>query len=391
MAKEKPMKEKKEKTEDDKVETPEMALAKYLKANEEDHFDFTIPVDYTVSSGSLNLDMEIGGFRPGAHRVNGGPNLGKTPFVLNIVDNFLDTVPNSRVVWCKSEGRLSEENLARVRHPVVYNAKEWKTGTIYVFRCNIYETWIGMMRNLITNNPTDARYGFVTDSLDSLNLKNDMLKNIEEGNKIAGAPLLTKQMFQKIGLAMTERGHLKFFIGQRSADIKIDPYSKVAPRQTTGSGGNAAAHFANEVLELEEWYAGSRILENPKEKPDPATNRVLGHVLKITLRKSSKEKRFTTVEIPIRYGQVGGNSIWREREVADQMLTWTMISKEGAWLKVSDSLRSELQVIGLEIPEQINGINKLYSFLDENKTITDYLFNKFKSLMSGKPNVEVVK
>lgn len=383
---------------------PKIQLAKYLKANEDEHYDLTErAAPYRVSSGSLSLDVEIGGFRAGCHRVSGGPNLGKTPFVLNVMDNFLDTVPNSRVIWCMSEGRLSEENAARARHRIVYSAAEWDVGTIYIHRCNVYEVWIGMMRELVTNNPTGCRYTFVTDSLDSMNLRNDLVKSIDEGNKVAGAPLLTKQMFQKIGLAMTERGHMCFFIGQKSAEIRIDPKSPTQPRQTAGSGGNAAAHFAQEALEFQEYWEGALILENPDERLHRTNNKALGHLLKIKLKKSSKEKRYVEVEIPIRYGQTGGNSIWREREVGDAMLGWGLVTKtnpnppeakkgketkegeapkkaSGSWLYLAPQLVAELAEKGLpELPASINGMKQLYAELEANPAVTNYLFEQFKA------------
>ena len=368
----------------DESASPESQLGDYLKKNEDDHLDFTTAVNYSVSTGSLGLDIETGGLRPGAHRVGGGPNLGKTPFALNIIDNFLDTVPNSRAIWCKSEGRLSPENLARVRHPVVFNFNEWKTGTIYVFRCNIYDTWIGLMRELITDNPNDIRYGFVTDSLDALNLKNDITKAIAEGTKVAGGALLTKQLFQKMGLAMSERGHLKIFIGQRTADININPYAPGQPRQTNGSGGNGLAHFANEAFQFEEIYEGNLILKDPTAKIDRVSNPAIGHILKVKLKKASKEKRFITVEVPIRYGQVGGASIWREREVGDLMLTWGLVSKGGTWLTLTPAFISEVEKQGITgLPEKVQGMNQLYALLDERKDLTDYLFAKFKAMASG--------
>ncbi len=79
----------------DKVVLDPMAqMAAYLKKTSDDHYNLRPTVaPFRVSSGSLNLDMEMGGFSEGAHRVLGGPNLGKTPFTLNAVDNFLDQVP----------------------------------------------------------------------------------------------------------------------------------------------------------------------------------------------------------------------------------------------------------------------------------------------------------
>ncbi len=375
-------------SEQDVKSSPQAQMAKYLNRTKADHYSLEpLRAAYKVSTGSLNLDMEIHGLTAGAVRVCGSPQTGKTPFLLNVIDNFLDVVPNSRAVWCKAEGRLSPENVKRVRHKVVYDIEQWEVGSIFVFRCNIYETWIGMMRDLITDNPTDCRYAFVTDSLDSLNLKNDFTKPLDEQNRVAGSPMLTKMMFQKMALAMNERGHMCFFVSQATAEIKLNPYDKSTPRQTGGSGGNSIAHNANEVLEFQEWFEGDLILEKPDEKHDRLKNRALGHNVRIKIKKSDTENRYVTVEIPIRYGQIHGNSIWREREIADQLLMWQLITKGGSWLSLTETLRLELEEKGgidkARIPEKVQGMNQLYEYLDKNKDVTDYLFNKFKSLVSG--------
>lgn len=372
---------------DPSVDVASAQLAKYLKKTEADHYSLTKPVDkYRVSTGSLNLDQEMaGGFTEGAHRIAGSPQTGKTPFLLNVIDNFLDTVPNSRVVWCKAEGRLSEQNAARVRHPIVYDPTEWKTGTIFVHRCNIYENWIDMMRDCVGNNPTNIRYGFVTDSLDNMGLKGDRDKPTDTGTKVAGAPLLTKQMFTKMGLALNERGHYAFFISQASADIKIDPYAKTIPRQTNGAGGNSVGHNANETLEFQEWYEGDLILTNPDERHDRLKNRAVGHNVRIKLKKSNTENRYVTVEIPIKHGQKKGESaIWKEREVSDQLLTWQLISKAGSWMRLTETLRKELADNGFtDIPEQVQGINKVYDLLSSRPDVTTYLFERFKKMVSS--------
>ena len=44
----------------------------YLKQNQSDHYNFEEERDYTVSSGSLKLDIEMGGgIKPGVIRASG--------------------------------------------------------------------------------------------------------------------------------------------------------------------------------------------------------------------------------------------------------------------------------------------------------------------------------
>ncbi len=367
-----------------KVLDPAAQMAAYLKQTSADHYNLveTAP-PLRLSSGSLNLDMEIGGFSEGAHRILGGPNLGKTPFTLNVVDTFLDEVPNSRAVWCKAEGRFSSLNMGRARHPLVTKAEDWVNGTIFVFKCSVYETWIDMMRGYVMNNPTKCRYAFVTDSLNNLILRADRDKATDAAAKVAGAPLLTSQMFQRMGQALNEMGHIAFFLSQVTAEIKLNPYDKTPPRQGSSGGGNSIAHNANESVEFLNWYEGDLILKNPDERLNRVTNPALGHVLKVKLQKSSSEKRFVTVEIPIKYGVQGGSAIWREREVADQMLMWQLVTKAGSWLTLAPSLNDDLAKEKIAaLPEKVQGMNQLHALLEDRKDVTTYLFNRFKGMVA---------
>lgn len=390
---------------------PSAQMAAYLNKTSEDHYNLreTIP-PFRVSSGSLNLDMEIeGGFSEGAHRILGNPQAGKSPFTLNVIDNFLDVVPHSRGVWCKAEGRFSGRNMARARHPLVFTAKDWVDGTIFVFKNSIYETWIDMIRDLVHNNETGCRYAFVTDSLNNMILRNDQPKATDEESRVAGAPKLTTQMFQRIGQALNELGHIAFFISQVTAEIKLNAYDKTPPRQGSSSGGNSVAHNANESLELLNWYEGDLILKNPAERLDRVTNPALGHTLKVKIQKSSSEKRYVVVEIPIKYGVTNGSAIWREREIGDQMLMWHLVTKvnpkaeekkkeekegakpkkESSWLYFSSAFLNELAEKGFPAldDEKVQGLNQLYDLLETRKDISEYLFTKFRAMVGGGPSV----
>lgn len=379
---------------------PRVQLTKYLNANREDHYNFLKDVNYRVSTGSLSLDREVGGLGPGVHRLVGPPGGGKSSEALEIARNFVATVPNSRVVYVKSEGRLSDNLKARSGLTFTHVADQWDVGAVFVFECNIYETVIGLFRDLILNNESECRYLFIVDSADAVNLKNDLLKDIG-AEKVAGGPMLTKRFLQKFALAMAKYGHMCLYLGQVSTDIKLDPYGPKGPvRQVSGGGGTGVQHFANEVLEFQEWYEGDLILPDPESRVDRIKNRPLGHTVRIKLKKDDKENRYITVEIPIRHGQTGGNSIWREREVGDEMLVWGLLSKTnpnppeskkvaaepkkgGSWLYFVPQLVAELEEKGITgLPEKVQGLSQLYELLSERKDVTEYMYNRFREMLA---------
>lgn len=367
--------------------SPEASLSRFLDQNKEEHFNYVEDTDYLISTGSLNLDSEIGGFGPNLTRLVGPASAGKTSFSLNVAREFVATIPHSRILFIKCEGRLSSEIQSRCGLPFVKDPTQWRDGSVFIFECNVYEVIISLLRNLIMDNPTKCRYMIILDSMDGLNLRADMEKTVDENNRVAGAPLLTKQFLQKVSVAMAKHGHLCFFLSQVSSEIKLDPYAKTTPRQVGGAGGNAIQHFASSVLAFQEWYEGDLILEKPEEKPDRVKNRALGHICKVRVVKADKEKRYITVLIPIKYGVTNGSAIWREREIVDQLLGWGLILKKGSWLTLTDVLRKELKEHDLDgAPEQIQGMNQLYSFLESRPDITSYLFNRFKSMISSSTN-----
>ncbi len=356
-------------------------LAKYLDANKAEHFNYVDDTDYRVSSGSLSLDIEIGGFQPSMVRLVGPSSAGKTSFAFGVVTQFFATVPRARCVYVKAESKLSDDLQARTGLTFTKDPLQWKDNTVFVLECNVYEAVIGLLRDLITNNPNKQTYVFILDSMDGLNLREDLAKTIDQNSRVAGAPKLTKEFLQKVSMAMTKHGHLCFFLSQVSTDIKIDPYAKTTPRQVGGSGGNAVQHFASHVLEFQNWYESDLLLEKPDERLHRSNNRALGHTCKVKIIKTDQEKRYITVEIPIKHSTGGARGgIWREREIGDVMLGWQLVSKKGSWLSFAPQLIAELadkDVTGL--PEKVQGMNQLYALLEERRDVADYLFEQFKA------------
>ena len=364
---------------------PQEILGNYLKAHKEDHYNFEDSIDYKISSGSLQFDMHLeGGFGPGLHRFTGVNEGGKTSESLQVMKNFLKTLPKSRGLYVKAEGRLGPELQKRSGVKFVFSPEEWVDGTCFVFESNIYETVMGLIRQLITNNEEKIKYCFILDSVDGLIRKDDLEKNFEESTKVAGGAVVASNFCKKTSTALGKRGHMAIFISQVRADIKLDPYSKAPVRQTTATGGNALLHFANNIMEFEPRFKGDLILKNPSIKTmDAKKNPIIGHNAKVTIKKSAHENTNTTLSYPIRYGRIDGTSIWVEKEIVDLLYAWEFVEKKGAWIKPSDDFKELLGSKGLDFPDKIQGDNNLFKTIEDNKELSVFLVDYFKEQINA--------
>lgn len=354
-------------------------LLAFLKSNQEDHYNFENEVYYKVSTGSLNLDIATsGGLSPGLHRFIGMNEGGKTSEALEVAKNFLKTVSDSRALLFKAEGRLSKEIKERSGIKFVTDPKEWVDGTCFVFECNIFETVSELMKDLINSNDENKKYIFILDSVDGLITKGDKDKTLNEATKVAGGAVISSVLMKKISLALSKRGHMAIFISQVRSDIKLDPYAaNKEVRQTTATGGNALLHFANWILEFEPRYNKDLILEKPNEKYDPIKNKIIGHNVKIAIKKSTNETTNSKVQYPIKYGRKEGSSIWKEYEIIDQILAWEFAVAKGAWVTFSEDIISDLKNNNIELKKQHQGIDNLRLYLEQNPEITRYFYLKF--------------
>lgn len=342
----------------------------YLSENKGDHYNFEEERDYTVSSGSLKLDIEMGGgIKPGVIRASGVTEGGKTSCALAFAKNF-QKMENSMVIYVKSEGRLSEDLLKR--SGVDTSEEKW-----FVYKSNIFESVIDFFRRLVHDNPQDTRYMFIIDSMDALVPRGDLEKGSDEAVKVAGGSLLTSDFLKRMALSFASKGHICYMISQVRSQIKLNPYEKGDPKITNASGGNAALHYSDWILEFQPRWSKDIISTLPNGKGDQ-----LGHWCKIIFRKSSNEKTGVEVRYPIRYGRTNGKSVWVEYEVVDMMLMWDMASAKGAWVTVSDEVISEVEEkTKLEFKKQHQGIDNFRKYIEENKEIGKYLFYKFREVL----------
>lgn len=355
--------------------SPASQALEFLKQNKTDHYNFEEDNYYKVPSSSLNLNVELGGGIPvGAHRAIGITTGGKTSCSLDFMFNFLKLGSNYHAVYFKSEGRLSPEIQERSGINFTTDAQKWNNNCL-IIESNVYEAVFGFIRDLIVNNPTKAKYFFVIDSMDSMARREDLAKPLEEAEKVAGGALLTSVFLKKSSLALAKRGHILIFISQIREEIKLNQYEKTTPRQGKSSGGHALEHNASVVMEFLPRWNDDLIREGDKN------SKIIGHFCKIKLVKSDNEKYQTQLSYPIKYGRTGGNSVWKEREIFDQLLMWNLLKKNSSWLTFNESLVKELQAIDKEFPEKLQGEDQVCEYLESHKEVSNFLYKKFKSAL----------
>ena len=359
-------------------------LTNILKEHKDEHYNFQERVDWKISTGSLLLDIATGGISPMLLRICGSNNEGKTPEALEICRNFLINIKNSKGLWVIAEGRgLSKENIERCGLTFVYKPEEWVVGTIFVLETNVFELFIKTVKTLVLDNPDNYKYAFIVDSLDGLQLRDDRVKDITENNRVCGVPALSKKMLQSLSLGMFKYGHLMILLSQVTSEIKIDPYAKTANRGGNFSGGNSLLHGSDLIWEHQTSFPSDYILDNPNGKLNDGKSKPVGKYCKVIIQKSQLEAtRKQMIQYPIKFGRKP-SGIWLEHELAEMLMAWDFVKKSASWLAFSEVALKEFKEIDPELPEKIQGIDNLRRYLEEKPKLVEYLFNKFKSVLSN--------
>lgn len=359
------------------VITPASQAAGLLKTYAKDHYNYEDEQYYIIPSSSMKLNAALeGGIPPGAHRAMGVNSGGKTSCSLDFMYNFLSMNKLHHGIYFKCEGRLSPKLKERSGIEFTTDPDTWENNCLVV-ESNIYEAVFGMIKDLISDNSTGSKYFMIIDSMDNMVKRDDLAKDFTEAPKVAGGALLTSVFLKKVSLALSKRGHVLMFISQIRDKPKIDQYEKQSPRQGMSSGGHAVEHNSSVVLDFQERYQSDLIRENPNDKK----SKIIGHVCKVVLVKTDNEKNQLKLGYPIKYGRVGGKSVWREMELCDMLLGWDLVKKSGAWLKFSDIMVQKLKESNIDAPEQFHGLNKLMSFLEERRDAADFIEKELQELL----------
>lgn len=350
--------------------SPVAQIEAYLKDHKNDHYNFEEEHTYSVSSGSLLLDIEMGGgIRPGIVRATGVSEGGKTSCALAFARNF-QKEDKHMVVYIKAEGRLSPDMVAR--SGVSTEEDKW-----FVYKSNVYESVVDFMRHMVQNNPEGYNYMFIIDSMDALIPRGDLEKSSDDAVKVAGGSLISSAFLKRMALGLATRGHICFMISQVRSKVSINPYVKEDPKLTNASGGNALLHYSDWILEFQERYNKDLIKQGSGKE-----EKTVGHWCNVIFRKTPNEKTGVRVKYPIKYYAENGQSVWVEYEVLDMLLQWGMATAKGAWVTIADEIIEEVEKnTKLEFKKQHQGMDNLKKYFTENPEIGKYLFNKFRNAL----------
>jgi RecA/RadA recombinase len=343
------------------------------KNNKKFHYNDYEELDYKIPTGSLNLDLALGGGLPaGVHRFTGVNEGGKTSCALAVAKRFQEHFgDNGMVVYVKSEGRLGPEIIKRAG----IDTSEEK---FFKFDCNVFEKVFELIRMLVLQNEDEKKYLFIVDSVDALCRQNDYDKPFEDSEQVAGGALITSVFLKKMVLPILKLNHMMILTSQVRVEVATNPYAARGGPKTKQAGGNAIKHYANFILEFQERYMNDIIFENPSASKLEDKGSPLGHICKIVFRKSVNEKTGASVRYPIRYGRIDGRSVWLEKEVIELSYLWGFLEKKGAWISLDKDITEKCKEQGIDYIEKIQGEPKLIDYLENNEAFRDFLLNLIK-------------
>jgi len=344
------------------------------KNNKSFHYNDYEELDYKIPTGSLNLDLALGGgFPAGVHRFTGVNEGGKTSCALAVAKRFQDHFGDKgMVVYIKSEGRLSPEMVAR-------SGLDISEEKFFKFDCNVFEKVFELIRMLVKENEDDKKYMFIVDSVDALCRQNDYEKPFEDSEQVAGGALITSVFLKKMVLPIIKLNHMMILTSQVRVEVAANPYAARGGPKTKQAGGNAIKHYANFILEFQERYNSDIMFENPTAAKLEDKGNPIGHFCKIVFRKSVNEKTGAAIRYPIKYGRTNGKSVWLEREVLDMAYLWGFIEKKGAWISLDKEIVDKCKAEKVECFEKIQGEPKLIDFLENNEDFCVFLLDLIKA------------
>lgn len=365
-----------------KIDVSKNLLGSLLNGYKEDVYNHIQTNSYKITTGSLILDSLVNITSGMSVRLIGPTSSGKSSQAILLMNNYLNTVPNSKGIYIKSESRLSKEMQQRSKAKIVFNADEWELNSIFCLETNVFDTICQMLEALLKQTyEQNIHLVICLDSLDGCILKNDLMdKTISDGVKVAGVPLMTKLLFKRLALPINKYNALFIVTSQLSANIQLNPYDKSNQnRIVDGAGGNSINHMCDVIISYGPRYNGDLILENEDEKPDINKNKIIGHFVNLTIKKSNLDVSGTTCKLAVRRG-FHYNGFWLSKEIGDMILAWELAKKNKNSFEFCESIIEESKTNNIELPSKIVGKNNFYQFFDENPKICEWFYEKFKKI-----------
>jgi RecA/RadA recombinase len=363
------------KSSDDKIQ----AIFKDILKDKSGHFNHIIPTKYYTSTGSLNLDLEMGGgIKNSIIRIAGESETGKTSFTLNVIKNFLECKEKRRRgVYFVSDKDLSENLIKRCGVKFVTDIEDFKDGTCFLLRTNVYETVCNSIKRLLEGNTEDVQFIFALDSMDNFAPRAALEVEYGESFQKGGTSAISSHFFRSYSVLLPLLGHTTVLVSQFRDTFNMGKGPQIH-KQMSSSGGRATEHAVSWAFEF---LPALNSKEDMFWDGEPYKSKKLGHNCIIQFRKTTNEKTGAKVKYPILYGRENGNSIWVEKEIFDQLLIFGMVIQKGAWFAFQPDIHAEIAKIDSEIPKQIQGGDNFVKYLESKSKVTEYLYEKFRKIV----------
>lgn len=322
---------------------------------------------------------------------------------LLFANNFMQTLPNSKVMYINAEAKFGEEIQTRAGMKFTRNPDEWDYGTVFIFDTNCFDTICDVLVQQYKQiHEAGGHLAVIIDSVDMLRLKSSFGAKVSDGKKPAGVNYLTKELFRHLCHPITAYNGLLIMITQFSATFTMSQYEKEAPNLMDGNQTHALNHQASYALYYRPRTKSNYILEDDGAQADPVKNKILGVNVRIDVRKSATDSTGYMIEVPIKKDKIG-NCIWVEKELFDALLLLSLVSKKGAWIELSDIISKWIEEHNASIIEQNKktteeggkdllplleykskhqGISQFSEYFEKNPKTLSVLLEKLRTLYS---------
>lgn len=315
-----------------------------------------------ISSGSLNLDLAIGGGMPLGRTIEiyGKESSGKTTVAILHAIEMQKEFPDKYVAFIDVEHAADKNLFANYGLDL--------SRTTYV-RPETGEEALDMMESLIRSGVISV---IILDSISALLPEEEAQKTMKDQQMGLQARMLGKAL-RKITPAAAETGTEVIFINQVREKIGVmfgDP--------ETTSGGRALQFFVS--LRIKLWPSGT--IKNPNDKDD-----VIGHQVKAKITKNKTFAPHKKASFDLIYGE----GVDKVKEIADIAYQIEIVSRAGAYYQIKDPDGEKIirKVGSEEVELSFQGKESLVDYLREDEDLYNILH---RAVMTGQiPTVEELR
>jgi recombination protein RecA len=293
-----------------------------------------------VSSGSLNLDLAIGGGFPLSRVIElyGPESGGKTTIALLTAREMQKKFPNKYILFDDVEHALDPELVA---------AYGIDTSRFIHCQGETAEKNLDLVESFMRSGTCSL---IIVDSVSALCPEFEANADVSQNTIGLQARLMSKYL-RKITPLLQQFDTTIIFLNQLREKVGV-----MYGNPETTSGGRALA-----------FYSSVRVHIRPGEKiPDPkAKDQVMGHVVNVRCTKNKTARPHRVASFPLIYA-VGVDKI---SELADIVCDAGVVQKAGAWIRImSEDGKTPIvrKVEGKDIPVNFQGKEKFINYLYED-------------------------